>query len=265
MKIATLNINSINARLPQLCAWLTANQPDILLLQEIKCEFNNFPFFDLQMSGYEAKVLGQKSYNGVAVLSRYPLNVIQENLPNFNDENARYLEVETSFKGRDYTFASVYMPNGNPPANSPQDTSRFAYKLQWLDAFLAHAERLLKSGKNVILGGDFNIMLTPRDVYNPELFAGGALYRPEVWNKLNRLQYMGYTDAFRQLYPQTNGYTYWDYGATAFANDLGLRIDYILTSPALTDKLQECRVDRALRQTEKSSDHTALIATFEDM
>lgn len=265
MKIATLNINSINARLPQLCAWLAENQPDILLLQEIKCEFNNFPFFDLQMSGYEAKILGQKSYNGVAVLSRYPLTVITENLPDFADENARYLEVETTIKGHHYTFASVYVPNGNPPTNNPQDASRFTYKLQWLDAFLAHAEQLLKSGKNVILSGDFNIMLTPRDVYNPELFAGGALYRPEVWIRLNRLQHIGYTDTFRQLYSQVNGYTYWDYGTTAFANDLGLRIDYIFTSPALTDKLKNCHIDRVLRQTEKSSDHTALIATFEDI
>lgn len=264
MKIATLNINSINARLPQLCAWLKENQPDVLLLQEIKSEFNNFPFFDLQMAGYEAKILGQKSYNGVAILSRSPLQIRQENLPQFADEQARYLEVETQIQGQKYVFASVYVPNGNPPASAPTDTSRFEYKLQWLDAFLAHAEELLKSGENVILGGDFNVMLTPLDVYNPELFADGALYRPEVWNRLNCLPLMGYTDAFRQLYPQVLGYTYWDYGTTALANDLGLRIDYLFTSPAMTDRLQNCRVDRVLRQQEKSSDHTALIATFED-
>ena len=264
MKIAALNINSINARLPQLCAWLAKNQPDVLLLQEIKCEFNNFPFFDLQMAGYEAKILGQKSYNGVAVLSRSPLTVKTENLPNFADENARLLEAETKINDQEYSFVSVYVPNGNPPANAPQDASRFAYKLAWLDAFLAYAEKLIKSGKNVIIGGDFNIILTPKDVYNFELFAGGALYCSEVWNRLNRLLFCGYADAFRQLNQSNSGYTYWDYGPTAFANDLGLRIDYIFTSPKMTDRLQSCDVDRALRQQEKSSDHTVLVATFKD-
>lgn len=264
MKIATLNVNSINARLPQLTSWLQKNKPDVVLLQEIKCEFNNFPFLDLQMAGYEAKILGQKSYNGVAVLSRLPLQTRQENLPQFADEQARYLEVETLINGQKYIFASVYVPNGNPPATSPQDTSRFSYKLSWLDAFLQHAENLLKSGQNVVICGDFNVMLSPLDVYNPELFAGGALYCPEVWNKINRLQFIGYTDAFRQLYPKTSGYTYWDYGPTAFANDLGLRIDYIFTSPAVTDKLENCHIDRDLRQQEKSSDHTALWASFKD-
>ena len=264
MKIATLNINSINARLPVLCTWLEQNKPDILLLQEIKTEFNNFPFWDLQMAGYEAKIFGQKSYNGVAVLSRTPLAIRAENLPNFTDENARYLEVETNIKNQKYIFASIYLPNGNPPKNTPDDTSRFTYKLQWTDAFLQHAEKLLRSGENIILGGDFNIMLTPRDVYNPELFAGGALYRPEVWTRINKLMYIGYNDSYHSLYPETNGYTYWDYGATAFPNDLGLRIDYLFTSPQLTDRLTNCIVDRTFRAQEKSSDHTVLIAKFKD-
>lgn len=264
MKIATLNINSINARLPLLLDWLTKNQPDVMLLQEIKCEFNNFPFFELQMAGYEAKILGQKSYNGVAILSRHKMTVTAENLPEFADDNARYLEAEIIIGGQTYTCASIYLPNGNPPANEPTDTSRLAYKLQWMEAFLRHSEALLKSGKKVILAGDFNVMLTALDVYNPDLFKGGALYRPEVWSKMNRLIFQGYADTYRTLYPHTCGYTYWDYTGTALQNDLGLRIDYIFSAPALTDRLLDCRIDKDFRRQEKASDHTILVAEFKE-
>lgn len=264
MKIATLNINSVNARLPLLCRWLNENRPDVMLLQEIKTEFNNFPFFDLQMAGYEAKMLGQKSYNGVAVLSPHKMAVMAENLPNFKDDNARYLEVETEIRGQKYTVASLYLPNGNPPASQPTDISKWTYKLAWMDAFLAHADNLLKSGKNVIMGGDFNVILTPQDVYNPELFAGNALYRPEVWQRIRQLSFLGYADAFRTLYPTQSGYTFWDYTGGALQNDLGMRIDYIFSTPALTDKLKDCRIDKAFRAMEKASDHTILMAEFED-
>lgn len=264
MKIATLNINSINARLPNLCDWLQQNQLDIMLLQEIKTEFNNFPFFDLQMLGYEAKILGQKSYNGVAVLSRHKIKVTAENLPNFNDENARYLEVETTVNDKKYVIASLYLPNGNPPANNPSDSSRFEYKLQWMDAFLQHAEELLLRHKNVVLAGDFNVILTKNDVFNPEMFAGNALYRPEVWQRLRKLEFMGYSDSYRLLYPQENGYTFWDYTGASFANDLGMRIDYVFCSPALADSLLDCKIDKKFRACEKASDHTVLTAEFED-
>lgn len=264
VKISTLNINSVNARLSNLCDWLKNNQPDVLLLQEIKCEFNNFPFFDLQMAGYEAKILGQKSYNGVAVLSRHPLEVIEENLPNFQDDNSRYLECNININQQQYTIASLYLPNGNPPQNNPADTSKFTYKLQWMDAFLQHAEKLFISRKNIILGGDFNVILTPSDVYNPELFKGDALFVPEVQNRLRRLMRLGYCDTYRTLHPQNSGYTFWDYNASSFQNDLGLRIDYIFSSPCLTDKLISCTIDKNFRAQEKSSDHTVLTAEFGD-
>lgn len=264
MKVATLNINSINARLNNLSDWLHRFQPDIMLLQEIKCEFNNFPFFELQMNGYEAKILGQKSYNGVAVLSRHPLKVRQENLPNFTDENSRYLECEITVGTQKYIIASLYLPNGNPPYNAPADNSKFTYKLQWMDAFIKHAENLLTANNNVILCGDFNVIMTEKDVYNPQEFIGNALYRPEVQNRLRYLTRSGWCDTYRTLYPKEHGYTFWDYTGGAFINDLGMRIDYILTSPALTDRLIDCRIDREFRKTEKSSDHTVLIAEFKD-
>ena len=264
MKIATLNVNSVNARLDNLMEWLRENKPDVMLLQEIKCEFNNFPFFDLQMNGYEAKVLGQKSYNGVAVLSRYPLKLRSENLPNFADENARYLECEISKGGQTYVIASLYLPNGNPSYNNPTDDSKFAYKLKWMDALTEHAKDLAAQNRNVILGGDFNVIMSEADVYNPQEFIGNALYRPEVQNRLRYLMRLGWCDAYRSLYPQNHGYTFWDYTGGAFINDLGMRIDYILTSPAITDCLIDCKIDREFRKKEKASDHTILIAEFEE-
>ena len=142
MKIATYNVNSINARLESLIDWLEKNQPDVVLLQEIKSEFNVFPFFELQAKGYEAKVLGQKSYNGVAVLSRHKMRVVQEGLPHFEDENARYLEVDISVSGQDFRVASVYLPNGNPAYNNPDDENKSKYKLAWMEAFYQHAQSL---------------------------------------------------------------------------------------------------------------------------
>lgn len=262
MKIATLNINSINARLPNLLEWLNLNQPDIMFLQEIKCEYNNFPLFDLQMCGYNALVLGQKSYNGVAIISKHKMQLCTENLPNYPDENARYLEAEIIINDEKYVVASLYLPNGNPPYNNPNDTTKFHYKLDWTEALLKHAENLLIENKNVILGGDFNIIFTPLDVYNPELFKGNALYRPEVQNQLRRLINSGYTDCYRTLYPDNSGYTFWDYTGGALINDLGMRIDYIFASPFLADRLKKCNVDREFRKKEKASDHTILVAEF---
>ncbi|MEE6208159.1 MAG: exodeoxyribonuclease III [Alphaproteobacteria bacterium] len=264
MKIATLNINSVNARIANLTDWLMQNKPDIMFLQEIKTEFNNFPFFDIQSAGYNVKLLGQKSYNGVAILSRFPLAITAENLPDFPDENARYLECETQIGQNIYTIASIYLPNGNPPYNNPADTSKFAYKLKWMDAFLKRADYLKKQNKKVILAGDFNVIMSSFDVYNPEIFAGNALFRPEVQNRLRMLSRLGYCDTYRQLYPQNTGYTFWDYTGNAFQNDLGMRIDYIFTSPFLTDRLMNCTIDRDFRKKDKASDHTILTAEFKD-
>jgi len=268
MKIASYNVNSVNARVSGLCEWLQETRPDIVLLQEIKCEFNSFPFFEINAAGYDAKILGQKSYNGVAVLSRHKMQIMQENLPEFEDENARYLETLVTVDGAPVRVASIYVPNGTPPPTNPSDWSKFAYKLQWMDAFAKHTEKLLHCPEPVILGGDFNVILTDKDVYNPELFRGGALYRPEVVNRLQSVAYQGWSDAFRVAQIKSsaltskseNGYTYWDYGGGAFVGDLGLRIDYLWLSPKAVDRLDKCEVDKAPRRKQKSSDHTPLVA-----
>lgn len=259
MKIATFNVNSINARLPNLLNWLQRCQPDVVLLQEIKTEFNSFPFFDLQLAGYEAKILGQKSYNGVAVLSRGKINLVREGLPDFEDDNARYLEAEIVLNQDKIRVASVYLPNGNPPYNNPDDETKFHYKLQWMDAFYRHAKSLCENGEKVVFGGDFNVILTDKDVYNPKLFENNALFRIEVRQKLKAVEYLGYYDAFRVLHPHENGYTYWDYSGNAVALDNGMRIDYFLLSPKATDALRACYVDKSPRLEDKPSDHTPLI------
>lgn len=263
MQIATFNINSINARLPQFIKWLQSKAPDIVMLQEIKCEYNAFPFFEINAVGYNAKVLGQKSYNGVAVLSKHKMQTIHEGLPDFADDSARYLEVAVKTENAEIRTASVYLPNGNPPYNNPDDNSRFAYKLGFMDALYKHAANLLRQHQNVVLGGDFNVILTPDDVYNPELFVSNALYRPEVRKRLTALKYLGFYDAFRTLYPAQNGYTFWDYGAKSYEQDLGMRIDYQFLSPSLTDKLKSVMVDKSLRMAEKPSDHTPLVAELD--
>ncbi len=260
MKIATYNVNSVNARMENLTDWLQKSNPDVVLLQEIKTEFNSFPFFDFQLLGYDAKILGQKSYNGVAVLSRHKMTLARESLPDFEDENSRYLEVVVNVKGENFRIASIYMPNGNPPYNNPDDNSKFEYKLKWMEAFYKHAENLLKSREPVILGGDFNVIMTDDDVYDKSLFINNALFREEVKQRLKAVEYLGFYDAYRSLHPKTTGYTYWDYAGSALQLDLGMRIDYLFMSPTAMDKLLSCDVDKTPRQGVKPSDHTALVA-----
>lgn len=261
MKIVTFNVNSVNARLENLLPWLAKVQPDIVLLQEIKTEFNSFPFFEIQSAGYDAKILGEKSYNGVAVLSRHKIKVVAEGIPGFEDEHSRYLEAIVNIKGENFRVASIYLPNGNPPYNDPDDTSKFSYKLRWMEALYNHTAELIHQPEPVILGGDFNVIMTNHDVYDPELFRHNALFRPEVIQRLKAIEYQGWTDAYRAFYPlPLIGYTYWDYAGGAFQNDLGLRIDYFWLSPKAADRLISCEVDKTPRSGTKPSDHTALVA-----
>ena len=262
MIVSTYNVNSVNARLPNLLFWLEKTRPDIVFLQEIKTEFNAFPFFEINTAGYEAKVYGQKSYNGVAVLSRHKMTLVSEGIPVFADENARYLEVIVNAPEAKIRAASVYLPNGNPPYNDPDDESKFIYKLKFMDALYYHVQKLLRTHEKIILGGDFNVILTPDDVYNPELFKNNALFRPSVRQRLNALCHLGCYDAFRTLHPKENGYTYWDYGGRAYEQDLGMRIDYLFLSAQMADALSGCVVDKTPRTSDKPSDHTALTAKF---
>lgn len=262
MKIATYNVNSINARIDNLLEWLNKESPDVVLLQEIKSEFNAFPFFDLQLAGYDAKILGQKGYNGVAVLSKHKIKVVCEGLPNFEDENSRYLEADILINNQNFRVATIYLPNGNPPYNNPDDESKWVYKLKWMDAFYNHAQKLLELRQPIILGGDFNVIMSDNDVYNPKMFEGNALFRDEVISRLKAFSYLGYYDAFRVIHPKEAGYTFWDYVGAALQNDDGLRIDYLWLNSYAVDMLENCEVDKAPRIGKKPSDHTVLKAVL---
>ena len=255
LRIATWNINSVRARLPNVTAWLTSAQPDVLLLQEIKCETDAFPVMDFTALGYQARVLGQKSYNGVAILSRHPIEDVREHLPLMGaDTQARYLEA--TIQG--VRIASLYLPNGNP-----MGTEKYDYKLDWFARFRAHAADLLRTEKPVVLGGDYNVIPADIDVHDPKAWVEDALFHPRTRAAWRDLIALGYTDAFRALHPdETKAYSFWDYQAGAWPRDAGLRIDHFLLSPEAADRLVSCTIDRAPRGEDKASDHTPVVVAL---
>jgi len=255
VKIATWNVNSIKARLPNVVAWLESAQPDIVLLQELKTVADNFPRLEIEALGYLCAIVGQKSYNGVAILSRAPIDAVVETLPgDAEDEQARYVE-GTTFGLR---VAAIYLPNGNPV-----DSEKYPYKLRWLARLRDHAADLLASERPVVLGGDYNVIPAPEDVYNPAGWADDALYKRDTRLAFRSLLNLGLTDAFRALHSEAGAYTYWDYQGVAWSADHGLRIDHLLLSPQAADRLIRCEIDRKPRGQEKASDHTPIWCELE--
>ncbi|MBM3507883.1 MAG: exodeoxyribonuclease III [Alphaproteobacteria bacterium] len=249
MRLATWNVNSIKARLPNVVDYLREASPDVVLLQELKAPEQDFPHLEIGDLGYNAAVLGQKTYNGVAILSKFPIADIRRDLPGDDeDEHARYIEGETA----GIRVASLYLPNGNP-IESP----KFDYKLAWMKRLAIHARELLESEEPFVLGGDFNVTPTDVDVFNPVANARDAVCRPEARAGWRELVYLGLTDAFRALHPdETRAFSYWDYRAGSFRKGDGMRIDHFLLSPALADRLTACDIDKKPRAQEKASDHT---------
>jgi len=248
MKIATFNVNSIRARLPRVLEWLEEAAPDVALLQEIKIQSEDFPALEIKSLGYDVAVLGQKTYNGVAILSKHPMADIATGLPGDpEDDQARY--IEATVKG--VRVCGLYLPNGNPV-----DSDKFPYKLAWMDRLIAHVRDTLLPGEMpVVLGGDYNCCPTDRDVYDPEGFADDALCRPETRARFRALINLGLTDAWRALHGDI-GYSYWDYQRGRWSRDEGLRIDHLLLSPQAADRLVACEIDKGPRGREKASDHT---------
>lgn len=252
VKIASWNVNSIKARLPNALEWLKEFAPDIVLLQEIKGVEENFPGLEIGDLGYNCAVSGQKSYNGVAILSKTPLEVTETALPGDPaDEQARYVEAVTTTDAGTIRVASIYLPNGNPV-----DTEKFPYKLNWMARLRDHARRLLSYEEPLVLGGDYNVISMDEDCYDPKAWAGDALFRPESRAALRRLFHLGLTDAFRALHPEHGAYTFWDYQGGAWQKDHGIRIDHLLLSPQAADLLAESGIDRKPRGQPKASDHT---------
>jgi exodeoxyribonuclease-3 len=248
MKIVTYNVNGITARLPNLLRWLGETQPDIVCLQELKAPQEKFPESAIRDAGYGVIWHGQKSWNGVAILSRGSDPVeIRRVLPGDpEDVHSRY--IEANVKG--LVVGCLYLPNGNPAPGPKYD-----YKLRWLDRFLIHAAELVNSPSPVVLAGDYNVIPTERDVYKPERWVDDALFRVEVREAFARLTKQGWTDSIRTLHPDAQIYTFWDYFRNAYGRDAGLRIDHLLLNPAVAGRLVAANVDRTVRGWEKASDH----------
>ena len=256
MKIATWNVNSVKARLDTVRTWLAQASPDVACLQEIKTTDEGFPADAFEGLGYNSAVLGQKSYNGVAILSRRPMEDIVKGLPEGNaDDHARYIEaVIPTGGGQIVRVASLYAPNGNPPG-----TERFSYKLEWLDRLQRHARRLLAHEEPLLIMGDYNVSPHVLDCHDPKAWAGDALFQPEARAAWRRITHLGFVDAFRACHAEPHRFTFWDYQAGAWVKDHGVRIDHILLSPQAADRLVKCSIERHVRGWEKPSDHVPVV------
>jgi exodeoxyribonuclease-3 len=248
MKIATYNVNGVNGRLPVLLRWLKESAPDVVCLQELKAPAEKFPEQAILDAGYQAIWHGQKSWNGVAILSRIGKpEEIRRVLPGDpEDLHSRYIEAMTA----GIIIGCIYLPNGNPLPGP-----KFDFKLDWFKRLAAHAKKLIAMGTPVVLVGDYNVMPTELDVYKPERWVNDALFRPEVRAAFASLVAQGWTDALRKIHPSEKIYTFWDYFRNAYGRDAGLQIDHFLLSPQLDKRLLDAGVDRHVRGWEKSSDH----------
>jgi len=259
MRIATWNVNSVRQRLPALLAYLRDAAPDVLCLQELKCEDGAFPRAEVEDAGYNVETLGQKTFNGVALLSKAPLSDVTRGLPGFEDAQARYIEAVVPYGDGVFRVASIYLPNGNPAPGPKYD-----YKLAFMDALTAHARRLLALEEPLVLAGDYNVIPAPADVHDPAAWAQDALFLPTTREKFRTLLNLGFTEALRAVTDAPGLYTFWDYQAGCWPKNKGIRIDHLLLSPRAADRLESVAIDMALRGEEKPSDHVPIRADFAD-
>lgn len=257
MKIATYNVNGVNGRLAVLLRWLTEAKPDIVCLQELKAPNEKFPLHAIIDAGYSVKWHGQKSWNGVAILSRVgEIQELRRVLPGDpEDSHSRYIEAIVN----NMIIGCLYLPNGNPWPGP-----KFEYKLKWFKRLAAHSKKLLAQKVPVALIGDFNVMPTELDVYKPERWVNDALFRIEIRDAFKKLVEQGWTDAIRKLYPKERIYTFWDYFRNAYQRDAGLRIDHFLLSSHLKRRLVNAGVDKHVRGWEKTSDHAPVWIELKD-
>ena len=251
MKIATWNVNSIKARLPNVLQWLKEAEPDMACLQELKCVDEAFPADEIEALGYNVAVHGQKTYNGVAILSKLPFDEVIRGLPgDESDAQARYIEAVISGEQGSLRLASIYLPNGNPV-----ETPKYQYKLDWMDRLITHTKELLTYEEAFVLAGDYNVIACDTDAHAPENWWGDALYRPETAERFDRLNHLGLTNGFKACNPQTHQYSFWDYQAGAWQKDNGILIDHLLLSPQAADRLKTAQIDKYTRGWTKPSDH----------
>ena len=255
IRIASWNVNSIRARMDVLSKWLKEKKYDVIFIQETKVQDHEFPIDDIKNIGYEVIFSGQKSYNGVAILSKEKIKLINKTLPGEKtDEQARFI----TSKIKDVELICIYLPNGNPI-----DTDKFPYKLSWMDRLTYYIKKNLDENKKFILAGDFNVIPKEIDVHNPESWTNDALFHEDTLKKFWTMMNLGLTDAYRAINGDKVEYTFFDYKRkTNFENNKGLRIDHFLIPPSMVDKLDKCYIDSKLRGLEKPSDHVPIVCEF---
>ena len=259
-KIATWNVNSLRQRLEHVLDWLRDEHIDIALLQETKVEDHLFPTLELEQAGYHLAFTGQKTFNGVAIISRFPLSDIRTTLPgNEADEQQRYIEAIADTPNGALRVVSVYVPNGQAP-----DSDKFVYKMNFFAHLRQHLANLLQDDAPLVVGGDYNVAPEPLDVHDPQKWHGQVCFHPQEREHFRSLRWLGLTDAFRHMNPSAPGYSWWDYRMKQFERDDGLRIDHLLLSANAADRLIASDVDRKPREREKPSDHTPVWCQFAD-
>ncbi len=257
-QIISWNVASVRSRMPVLTKFLQENQPDVVFLQEIKATEENFPFLDFKALGYEAVISGQKAYNGVAILSKKPLQNVIHELPNgpvFDSPQARFIQA-TLPSGT--VVISVYVPNGTAPMNDPSDTSRLEYKLQWMQAFTDYIGQLIQSGKEVLIGGDFNVIEWDFDVYNPEHFRDSSLMVPPVREAFSKFNELPLTNLIRRFNPDPNTYSFWDFQGGAWPRNHGILLDFFFATKGLAGQTKTAQIYRDIRGWDKTSDHAPI-------
>ena len=253
MKIITWNVNSIRARIEILKDYLKLNSPDLVLLQEIKTEEVNYPFNEIKKLGYISYVSGQKSYNGVSILSKKKLNSVKKILSGDKIKQARIITAKTKIKNNNIEIINIYIPNGNPV-----NTDKYTYKLSWMDLFIKEVERKIKKGEKLIIGGDFNVIPESIDVHNPEKYEKDALFKLEIRKKFRMLLNLGLHDVYRYFFKDKQEYTFWDYTSGSWPKDHGMRIDHFLVSNEILNNIKAIRINKKPRSKIKPSDHTPL-------
>ncbi len=259
MRIATWNVNSVRQRVEALLGYLNEVQPDVLCLQELKCQEEQFPRLEVEAAGYNVAIHGQKSYNGVAILSKAPMEIAIGLPGDETDEQSRYIEAVIPWGATVLRVGCLYLPNGNPLG-----TEKYPYKLAWMDRLAAHAKKLLNLEERLVLCGDYNVIPDARDVHNPEAWLGDALYALPTREKFRELLALGFTDALRATTDAAKLYTFWDYQAGAWQKNNGLRIDHLLLSPQAADRLESVAIDKDMRAKDKPSDHVPIRVDLKD-
>ena len=253
MIISSWNVNSVRARLENIKEYLKKFSPNVLMIQEIKTEDKNYPYEEIKSLKYNSSVYGQKSYNGVAIISKEKLTNIKNDIIKDKNKQSRIITAELKFKKKNIQLINIYTPNGNPV-----DTDKYSYKLYWLDNLIKELKSISKKNKNILIGGDFNIIPAAEDVHNPKSYEDDALFRLEIRKKLREIINLGFHDAYRYINADKEGYTFWDYMSGAWQKNNGMRIDHFLVSNSLINIIKDVKINKYPRGRTKPSDHTPI-------